>query len=169
MNNAEFVQAGPDCISHTWWLPWAYQPVISWLKSTMSHSVNIHSWWRLAPFLWNLVCPPAIFDSRRMLHNLFTGTLILLKFYLLWQGQKETLKCSTLFWRLKLLRFNPASFFTLVLSPSLSLCVCWLYSILLYLLSTNENTTPRTLQEHTASCIINNIHLSPLFFSLHSN
>lgn len=38
----------PDCISHTWRLPWAYQPVISWLKSTMSHSVNIHSWWRLA-------------------------------------------------------------------------------------------------------------------------
>lgn len=29
-----FVQAGPDCISHTWRLPWAYQPVISWLKST---------------------------------------------------------------------------------------------------------------------------------------
>lgn len=31
---AAFVQAGPDCISHTWRLPWAYQPVISWLKST---------------------------------------------------------------------------------------------------------------------------------------
>lgn len=31
---ATFVQAGPDCISHTWRLPWAYQPVISWLKST---------------------------------------------------------------------------------------------------------------------------------------
>lgn len=49
-----FVQAGPDCISHTWRLPWAYQPVISWLKSTMSHSVNIHSWWRHAHLLWDL-------------------------------------------------------------------------------------------------------------------
>lgn len=29
-----FVQAGSDCISHTWRLPWAYQPVISWLKNT---------------------------------------------------------------------------------------------------------------------------------------
>lgn len=33
VHTAAFVQAGPDCISHTWWLPWAYQPVISWLKS----------------------------------------------------------------------------------------------------------------------------------------
>ena len=43
-------QAPFDCISHTWRLPWAYQPVISWLKSTMSHSVNIHSWWRHCSF-----------------------------------------------------------------------------------------------------------------------
>lgn len=49
---AAFVQASPDHISHTWRLPWAYQPVISWLKSTMSHSVNTHHWWRLTHLPW---------------------------------------------------------------------------------------------------------------------
>lgn len=66
-------------------------------------------------------------------------------------GNAFQLWWSTILWRL--ITVSQKCSLPPSLSPSLF--------IALYVQTTNDKSPMRTLQEHTASCIINNIHLSP--------